>query len=457
MTMLDRRQSRTARGDEPRGGCARRACRGACLLVAFVCLANVGCVNSLKNTVPAHCLPPDIVGPSRDDLQPINFTSLGQKAPPAHLIGPNDILGIYIQGVLGSSESLTPDTHFPPTYGTSISGNFTTPAVGMPVTVLSDGTIELPHVPPVPVAGMTLVQATEKIREVYTSEKLLQAGRDVINVTLMKARTIQVLVMREDSIMNWPILKSQGSTLVVKRGSANSIDLPVYQNDVLHALTQSGGLPGSDAPNELWVLHGTNQNQWDALTSVLDRPGDLSALTAQNPSGPTRVTRIKLKVYPGEPLDFLPEDVVLDTGDVVFLPSRDAEHFFTGGMLFGQQITLPRDYELDVISAISMAGGSPAGPPGWNSASSLFAGNGGPGALIPPTRVLILRKLPEGGHITIHVDLKRALHDRSERIPIRAGDVILLQFTPGEVAANYLLNLFNFNASISRNFFSNVH
>jgi hypothetical protein len=455
--MLDTRHSRAGARGTPRIQRDAFARRLAALVLAVACLHSIGCVNSLKNTIPAHCLPPEILGPSRDNLEPVNFTSLGQKPPPAHLIGPNDILGVFIQGIVGGNESLVPETHFPPTFGTSVTGNFTTPAVGTPVTVMADGTIELPHVAPIQLAGLTLVQATEKIREVYTSEKLLQPERDVINITLMKPRSVQVLIMREDSIMNWPILKPQGSTLVVKRGSAMPLDLPIYQNDVLHALTQSGGLPGSDAPNELWVLHGANQNQWEALTSVLDRDGDPSSMMPTQAGGPVRVVRVKLKVYPGEDLGFTPDDIVLENGDVVFLPSRDAEHYFTGGLLFGQQITLPRDYELDVISAMSMAGGSPTGPPGWNSAASLFAGNGGPGAIVPPTRVLILRRLPDGEQVTIHVDLKRALYDRSERIPIRPGDVILLQFKPSEVAANYILNLFNFNATVGRNFFSNVH
>jgi len=78
----------------------------------------------------------------------------------------------------------------------------------------------------------------------------------VINVTLIKARSIQALVLREDSIMKWPIFKANASTLAVKRGSGMAIDLPVYQNDVLHALTETGGLPGSDAGDEVWVLHG---------------------------------------------------------------------------------------------------------------------------------------------------------------------------------------------------------
>jgi hypothetical protein len=169
-----------------------------------------------------------------------------------------------------------------------------------------------------------------------------------------------------------------------------------------------------------------------------------------------RVTRIKLKMLPGEMPEYAPEDVVLETGDVVYIPSRDAESFYTGGLLFGQQLTLPRDYELDVIGAIAIAGGSTGGPPGWNGASSLFTGNGGPGAIVPPTRVLVIRKTPDGQQVAIHVNLKTAIRDGRERLPIQPGDVVLLQFTPGEAAVNFVLNMFRFNAGIGRNFISNV-
>ena len=422
--------------------------------VALLC-CEIGCVNSLKHTIPVQELPPELVGPSRSHLREINFTALGQQAPPAHLTGPEDILGIYVQGVLGGSESKFPEAKFPPTYGTSITGNFMSPAVGIPVTVRPDGTIALPHLAPLPVEGLSLTDVRRRIREAYTDAELLQKGRDVINVTLIKPRSRQVLVIREDSIQRWPILKAPGATLVVKRGNAAAIDLPVYQNDVLHALIQSGGLPGSDAANELWVLHGGQSEHWHAVAAALDGSQDPSKVLSQGAEH-ARVSRVKLKVLPGEIPEYAPEDVVLDSGDVVYIPSRDAEMYYTGGLLFGQQLTLPRDYELDVLGAIAIAGGSATGPPGWNGAASLFTGNGGPGSILPPTRVLVLRKTPDGGQVAIHVDLKKAIRDGRERLPIQPGDVVLLQYTPAEAAGNFVLNMFRFNAGISRNFVSNV-
>jgi hypothetical protein len=425
----------------------------ACITFALTCVCSIGCVNSLKHAIPAQCLPPEILGPSRDDLEPIDFTLLGQKPPPYHVIGPNDILGIYIHGVLGNGQEIEPETHFPAKFGDSATGNFTAPAVGSPVTVMADGTIALPAVPPVQVNGLTLTEATQKIREVYTAKQLLQPGRDVVKVALIKARSVQALVLREDSIMNWPIFKANNATLAVKRGSGKAVDLPVYQNDVLHALTETGGLPGSDACDEIWVLHGTNKEHWDALAAGLSRENGPMSGATKSPTGlESRVTKIPLKVLRGQSISVTKADVILETGDVVFIPARDREHFFVGGILNGQQVYLPRDYELDVIGAIAMAGGSPVGPPG----NAPLFNNQSPGSILPPTRVLILRKVPGGEQITIHVDLKKALHDRRERIPIRAGDVILLQYTPCQMVGNFLLNAVQFNASISRGYFTNL-
>lgn len=425
------------------------------VMVALVCAS--GCVNSLKGTIPAQCLPPEILGPSRDDLVPIDFTLLAQKRPPAHIIGPEDILGIYIEGMLGETPQMRPAAHFPGTYGPTASGNFTSPAVGSPITVRPDGTIALPLVPPIHVSGLTLMDAEEQIRRAYTGKsQLLQPGREVISVTLMKPRLVQVLVLREDSIMNWPILKSQGSTLVVTRGNASALDLPIYQNDVLHALTLTGGLPGSDATNDIWVLHGVKPDQWEVVNAAVNslRLNPPKA-ASQNAPGPLRIVRIPLKVLAGEPLEFTPADMLLEPGDVLFVPSRGAEQFYAGGMLPGQQLWLPRDYELDILGAIAIAGGSAAGPPGWNSQPTLFSSNRGPGSILPPTRVIILRKVPGGEQVRIYVNLKKCLYDRKERIPIRPGDVILLQYTPSELFANYFLNLINFNAAITKNFGSN--
>ena len=220
---------------------------------------------------------------------------------------------------------------------------------------------------------------------------------------------------------------------------------------MLHALTLTGGLPGVDARNEVVVLRGAHNPESAAAETT--SPNDLTSLMAQaNGVDKCRIVRIPLRHIPGEPLSFGPDDVILKQGDVVYIEARDTDHFLTGGLLPGGQFPLPRDYELDVLlGAIKViAGGSADGPAGANAASYLYRGGSGPGNICAPTRVIILRTVPGCGQISIHVSLKRALLDPQERIGIQAGDVVLLQYTPGELLTNYFLNLFNFNLNFIR-------
>ena len=147
------------------------------------------------------------------------------------------------------------------------------------------------------------------------------------------------------------------------------------------------------------------------------------------------VIRIPIRLGPGETADIREEDVILQDGDIVFIESRDTEVFFTGGLLGGGQFTLPRDYDLDILQALSLATSR------GNSGSSRTVG--GVSALnndvtISPSTVIVLRKLPDGGEVPIKVDLYRARTDLSERIVIQPGDYILLQYTPLEAIAAFV-------------------
>ena len=147
------------------------------------------------------------------------------------------------------------------------------------------------------------------------------------------------------------------------------------------------------------------------------------------------VIRIPIRLGPGETADIREEDIILQDGDIVFIESRDTEVFFTGGLLGGGQFTLPRDYDLDILQALSLATSR------GNSGAARTVG--GVSALnndvsISPSTVIVLRKLPDGGEVPIKVDLYRARTDLSERIVIQPGDYILLQYTPLEAIASFV-------------------
>lgn len=412
-------------------------------LVIAACTALSGCSLVNFQGVSANRLPKWMLGQPRALTEPINLIRLRQDPPSVYQLGPRDILGIFIQGVLGREEDVPP-VHFPP------DGN-QPPALGFPIPIREDGTLALPLIEPVKVSGMTLAQAENEIRETYIRLGILVPGRDRIIVTLIKKRTYQIVVVREDQGAG-----AAGGTQLTgpsKRGSAFSVDLEAYENDVMHALAASGGLPGLDAKNEVTILRGSFADA-QARSGLLDEMVNCGPYNGaedyvrKNPN----VVRIPLRSLPGEPPTKLTEeDIILTTGDIVFIETRERDVFYTGGILSGREIALPRDYDLDVLSGISMAGGGLAtGLTGGNLARGSGFGAQSGTSIIPATRIVVIRKLPNGGSVPIIINLNRALVDPSQRILIQPGDYLMLQYTPLELTANVVLSVFSFNYFVSK-------
>jgi len=356
----------------------------------------------------------------------VPFAALGQPRNSEHLIGPGDTLAIYVFGVFPPTEDETPiqtrtqavnQLYYPPN-GTEVSAN-----TGLPVRVLPDGTVDLPLVPSINIEGLSLNQAVEKIRNTYLEEKVVQKGRERITVGLLTPRVSRVVIFREDTPSSSIAINPASNIKHVHRGSGQVIDLPVYENDVLHALAATGGLPGTDAKRELWVIR--NSPSMDRTFINLDQVNSMVQGVLPGTNSP-EVIRIPLVGCPDSLIPFRTEDVTLNEGDVVYLP-RCNQYFTTGGMIPGARIPLPRDEDVDVLEAIGMATGSVGGPLG-QSGSVLAAGK--VGSLKEPSRVLILRMLPDGRQITIRVDLDRAIKDEKERILIQHEDVVMLYFKP---------------------------
>jgi len=140
------------------------------------------------------------------------------------------------------------------------------------------------------------------------------------------------------------------------------------------------------------------------------------------------VIRIPLRQFSGEPLGFSEQDVILQDGDIVFVEARDLEFFYTGGLLGGGQYTLPRDYDINVLDAISIA--EAQGKNYWGNSLAV----GGVSAInhdvtVGASKVIVSRKQPDGSQLDIEVDLYRAMRDPSHRIIIRPEDRLYLRYT----------------------------
>lgn len=414
----------------------------AALLIAGM-LAGCRAPLSDSSVVPQQ-LPPECRAVARSKQIPIDHRMLGGVVPKEHIAGPGDVLGIYIADILGNREEL-PSVSYP---HYRIRNAPTEPFVGQPIKVETDGSIHLPYIEPFFVEGMTLQEIREAIREAYAATDFVRPGREHIVVTLITPRFCRIHVFRQDTRYNVPGLQRSDQFETSRRWSGTILYLEPKEATVITALLQTGGLPGIDARNEIWVMKRVSAEEaaWESVP--VDEQKLIDELPMMLPKENTRLVRIPLHVAMDEELPFQPDDVVLGDGDVVFLPRRDGDVFLTGGLLGGGRFPLARDRDIDILEAIAVATGNPLGPVG--DMNSVVRFRSGPGNIIPPTDAVVIRRLSETEQFKIRVDLRKALDDPTERLRIAPGDLIVLNYRPQELFANVIMNLFDYNFSLTR-------
>ena len=172
--------------------------------------------------------------------------------------------------------------------------------------------------------------------------------------------------------------------------------------------------PGPLMPQPAW--QPGPQPVWQPGPQPVWQPGARSAISV--PAEP--VTRIPLRGDGGQSLR--PADVTLGAGDVVVVPRRRDEVFFVVGPLsqtnrvrfsvgsqdreIGSGFMLPEDREIDVVTAVAMAGYIDP--------------------IDSPTTVTVHRTMPEGTPLLIRVDLIKARTDPEETVFVQPGDIIYL-------------------------------
>ena len=425
-------------------GCrfARFVAAGSALCV-FLLGGCAALTNPVANGVPARLLPDELLAESREGYVPIPLTLLRQPPPEKYVLAAGDTLGIYIGGVLGSEETPLP-VNIPDTPDLP-------PSVGYPFPIRENGTISLPYIDPVKVEGMTIEEAEVAVTRAYLDSQILRPEEARVLVTLMRPRYVKVLVLRDDSQQRQYSLRTESllglgtSTTQIggeREGTGMVVELPAYQNDVLNALTRTGGLPGLESTQEVIIQRGYWDGRSDPMGGTYSQPSqaDLQA----GADARRRIIRIPMRTRGGEPVSISPDDVILRNGDIVMVRARDPEFYYTGGLLPADEIPLPNDYDLTVVEAILKARG-----PLLNAGFSTSNLNGAviqPGLGTPsPSLLAVLRKTPNGGQVTIRVDLNEAVRDPRENILVQAADVLILQESPDEAITRYFTQVFQIN------------
>jgi protein involved in polysaccharide export with SLBB domain len=357
---------------------------------AALCLvAFAGCYAPLfSHGVPACELPEEYRMPVRTAGLPINYASLTQAPPADYRLGPGDVLEITIPDLF--RDAVAHPLH---------------------VQVMSSGEIQLPKLGPVNVGDMNLLEVQNAIIKAYKEGDILVSPN--LNVALAQKATISVLVL---GAVATPGVKP----------------LSKYENDVGHALAAAGGF-NDDADDKIEVHRrvkiapsvpsAARTGRVPALLSsdeppssmaevalrlggapVAD-PGAVQPAAALLPSGclpftpPTTAYGYPLPPPPVHgPLSGSPgaesiiddsmqmftiplrgfsqelsvADVLLQSGDVIVVPSRRHEVFFVVGKLapsnfvrftlrerereLGGGFLLPKERDIDVVTAVAMAG-----------------------------------------------------------------------------------------------------
>ncbi len=416
-------------------------------VVMSVSLSGCTALFSPIDTVPASRVPPQFLAEPQADKVSIDVTRLRQNKPEFYTLDADDVLGVFIEGVLGAFEDVPPVQMQDP-------GSDLPPAIGYPVPVREDGTLALPLVKPIPVRGLTIQQAESLIQRAYRGgpEPILKAdGR--IMVSIMRERTYRVFVVRQDNSNAQRGQQFQGQARITGvsdrsdlSGRGFVLQMPAYQNDVLNALSQTGGLPGVNAKNEIRILRGDR-------VDMARRDQELEEFARTNPASSfpygilpkiadeTNTIRIPLRLKPGQVPTFVPEDIILRDGDIVYVDTRETDVYYTGGQLGGGEFPLPRDYDLDVLAAVSLArvgiGTTTSGGGGGG-----FGGLGGLQSNVPPTELIVLRQIPGKRQIAIRIDLNDTINDPRQRLLVKGGDTLILRFKPQEELINFASNVF---------------
>ncbi|MCA9191407.1 MAG: polysaccharide biosynthesis/export family protein [Planctomycetales bacterium] len=451
--MNSRKMSMVTKQDSPTNVRRSRSWQRFTLVcvVASTFLSGCTALTQPINGIPSNRLPSQFFVGEKNNLIPIDVSILAQEPPRDYVLGPGDVLGITVDKIFPYYEPgeipEPPPVHFPEQEDTL------PPSTGFPITVLEDGTISLPLLDPIEVEGLTTDQTRDKIREAYVNAKILREDAQTKVspiVTLIKKRQIQVVVIRQDQgnsstdyYLQQVNRSGRGVTGADESATGQVVKLNAFENDILHALMETGGLPGVGAKNELKILRSTAKDKAarrafvEQYAQIVAYHTDPCSCPPPMPEDPT-ILRIPLRLPPGTLPSVTPEDVILEEGDIILIETRDNEFFYTGGLLPGGQWPIPRDYDLDVLGAMAISGAGVSTLNVRSGSSSLVGGS----QVIPPGRLYVLRNTPCNGQIAIEVDIAKAINDPRQRVIVQPGDTLILQYKPCEEAINFGIGAF---------------
>jgi polysaccharide export outer membrane protein len=330
-------------------------------------LCSVGCHSGAMYY--ASSLPPEFMAPRFASLNGVDLSLLSHGLPDSELLYPGDLIAVTVSTGL---ETIEP--------------------VKWKGRLAEDGSATIPLVGPVRLAGLTLTDAEQIVRN-----ESIQRGK-FVNPNV----TVQIETRRSYTV-----------TVVGAVEKPGTFQIPATGCNVLAAISRAEGLT-KEADTVIEIRHPANAG---LSISDANSPGMTASLAAfrrgqgggqQGPIGlPARTVRIDLQQATANGN----ADVHLEDGSTVMVMARPKRYIHVMGLVRKpDQFEMPQDHELRLLDAISLANGR---------------------TLEVADKVRIIRSIPDVPEpIVIEGSIGEAKRNTVSNIRLAPGDVVSVEETP---------------------------
>ncbi len=290
--------------------------------------------------------------------------------------------------------------------------------------IADDGSVDVPTIGPVPVAGM----------------EVFEASQNIVNLAIQRGMYVHPVITVE--------IKSKAINRITVLGAVNEPgvhELPRSGSDLMSALAAAGGL-SEEAGTEVEIIR---QPKFGVASAVADNVGGATQSNSSNVQlaayqafgspnvarkpgwSPSETTRVDLKGRQS----LGGADFRLGDRDVVHVLVRDEEVIYVAGLVKNPgQFDLPVEQDVRLLDAIAMAGG----------AGSSVA-----------DKVIVLRHFEDRTEpLVIHVSMSKAKKNGAENIRLQNGDTVSVEQTAATVVLDTITKFFRFSLGVTgRNLF----
>jgi polysaccharide export outer membrane protein len=321
--------------------------RATLLFILFV-LAG-GCH---RNVILAHKLQAEYSAPVYASLRQVDLAGLSRSVPWSGQLNPGDLVQVTIN-----------------------TGWESEPPATWPLRISRTGTVTVPLLGSIQIAGLELSQAEEAIR----AESIRRGMYVDPNV---------VIEMKER--------RSNRITVMGAVRNPKPYELPVVESDLLSALAAAGGL--TESASTIVEIKQPRAGDSDVVQAgYIDGPGE---------GGLEEVIHVDLAELPqsGD------QGLELLDGAVVVVKERPPRHIQVLGLVRKPgQFEIPDGQEIRLLDALSLAADR---------------------TVQHADKVKVIRRTERDGPITIRASVKRAKRDGSANIRLADGDVVFVEETP---------------------------